>query len=721
MSSRRKSFTPCMVSVSNVEMGGPIGMDTLDDEPSAQQPSLNMHHVSRQCLAEEVYLEGTGDKREEMTSTLQKQQSRDYQCKYCTFSTHNLSEFKEHVYTTHPNVILNPLYLCAVCNFSTKKFDSLTEHNETEHPGEINFKFKRLKLDNQTILEQTIEDKDDTSSPKTKFMQDNDDAFDFLPSCPSTMQNVEDAVFNNGNKMESNLDHLLLKDQITAVNVNGTIIIPEPMMLEGLSHVMPLLQRPPNLSSMPTIAVPLNTSKYNPLLDTNITLITSFNKFPYPTHAELSWLTAASKHPEEQIKVWFTTQRLKQGITWSPEEVEEARKKMFNGCMPPSHNTFTVLPTPVSEPVTTSQSVAPAVSCHVTGQSTLFPVTTSNGTSGACATVTVTAVTNMHNLKRPLGTSLVAQDVKRPMISTDEHKEKTRMARPSVPPLERLSMAPPPAPPESKRSMLPPLIATDMNLTNPFVLPKVKMPMVFPLTPPKDKIPMPPPPLLPRDRLPIIPIVSADPKRSTIAQQIRNQALAFSVISKDDQSILPSDVSLPLVPPLMTSQVKRPPIIQTARTIPAAPTFIPTFSLESKPLELSVEQKLTSSESQPTESQNGNNRVPCGDGKKWIFDQSALAHNGLRHLNNYLAPKERPKTVPTQFPLLERLKGKTAEQLKVLEESFQRNSFPSHHEVDHIAITTRLSREEIDSWFSERRALRQLGKSPFKLHGVQED
>lgn len=75
------------------------------------------------------------------------------------------------------------------------------------------------------------------------------------------------------------------------------------------------------LFKVPKIAVPLNTTKYNPSLDDNLTLISSFNKFPYPTQAELSWLTAASKHPEEQIKVWFTTQRLKQGISWSPEEV----------------------------------------------------------------------------------------------------------------------------------------------------------------------------------------------------------------------------------------------------------------------------------------------------------------------------------------------------------------------------------------------------------------
>uniref|UniRef100_UPI003B82EA21 zinc fingers and homeoboxes protein 2-like n=1 Tax=Salminus brasiliensis TaxID=930266 RepID=UPI003B82EA21 len=718
MSSRRKSFTPCMVCVSDVPMDSPVEMDILADEvvedrSSSLQPSLDLHQVSAregETEHEELsHVEGTEGKMEIQKSLFpQKQQGRDYQCKYCSFSTQNLNEFKEHVYSTHPNVILNPLYLCAICNFSTKKFDSLTEHNETEHPGESNFKFKRIKLDNQTILEQTIENEQDSSSVDAKHVQDNDDDDDgFLPSCSSTTQNVgKPGIFHNENEVESHLDNLMFKDQITAVNVNGTIIIPEPMILQGLSHVMPLLQRPPNLNSIPTVAVPLNASKYNPLLDSNTTLITSFNKFPYPTHAELSWLTAASKHPEEQIKVWFTTQRLKQGITWSPEEVEEARKKMFNGCMPPVDQTFTILPSPVSEPIATSQSVAPAVSCHVFGQSTLS-VTTANGSPATCATVTVTTVSSMHNLKRSLGTPLVAQEVKRPMIPPEDPKEKLRMAPPPVPPLERLPMAPPPVPPDSRRCMPPPSIAPDIKrpIVAPYVMPKGKLPMVFPLVSPKDKIPMAPPPLLPRDRLSMVPLLSTELKRSMVPQQLRNHVPSSSVISKDKLSPLPTDVNLPLVPPLVTSQLKRPTIIQTARAQPIVHPFVPTFSLECKPLEPAAEQKLTGSESRPSESQNSN-RVPCGDGKNWFTDQSAPAHNGSQHLNSDFAPKERPKTVPTQFPLLERVKGKTAEQLKVLEESFQRNSFPSYNEVDHIAVTTRLSREEVDSWFLERRALR---------------
>lgn len=690
-----------MVSVNDVPTDSRAEAEDFAEEvlvDRSLQPTLDKQQESvNNCDTAESdgksHVPGLEEKLERQSPVPQKQPSKSYQCKYCSFSTQDLDDFKEHVYSTHPNVILNPLYLCAVCNFSTKKFDSLTEHNETQHPGECHFKFKRIKLDNQTILEQTIENPDNMNSTESTFMQDADDAFHVLPLCSPTMPNAEKPISNNVNDVETNLDHLLLKDQITAVSINGTIIIPEPMMLEGLSHVMPLLQRPPNLNSIPTIAVPLNTSKYNPLLDTNATLITSFNKFPYPTHAELSWLTAASKHPEEQIKVWFTTQRLKQGITWSPEEVEEARKKMFNGCMPPSHHTFTTLPTTVSEPVATSQSVAPATS----SPSTLLPSINTNATSTPSATVTVTTVNSMQNLKRSLGTPALAQEVKRPMISTEDHKEKLRMAPPPVPALDRLPMAPPPVPPDSKRPMLPPIIYSDLKrpVVAPHALPKGNVPMAYPQKPSKDKLNMAPPPLLLRDRTSV-----ADLKRPTVSPQMRTQALPFT-LSKDILTPLPADPHLPLVPPLFTAQIKRPTIIQTARAPSVAPALVPTLSADCKPLEPAV-----GSESRPTESQNGYNGVPRGDGKPWFPDQSALAHNGLRHLNNDFAPKERPKMVPNQFPLLERLKGKTAEQLNVLEESFQRNSFPSRNEVDHIALTTRLSREEIDSWFSERRALR---------------
>lgn len=47
------------------------------------------------------------------------------------------------------------------------------------------------------------------------------------------------------------------------------------------------------------------------------------------------------------------------------------------------------------------------------------------------------------------------------------------------------------------------------------------------------------------------------------------------------------------------------------------------------------------------------------------------------------APKDAPvkKAVPNQFPLLERVKGKSSEQLKALEESFQRSNTPTEADI----------------------------------------
>ncbi len=497
-----------------------------------------------------------------------------YECKYCPFSTQNLNEFKNHVDSNHPNVILNPLYLCAVCNFNTKKFDSLTEHNEKCHPGESNFKFKRIKLNSQTILEQTIEGSNcaviyDTTSP-----QSGEDFTAFSLNKSSTVKVGKpkaDSLWLQDNSPLDKLAQDLPKKQITAVNVNGTVIIPDTTLKDGLSHIMPSLQRPPNYNLVPKIAVPLNTSKYNPSLDGNLTLITSFNKFPYPTQAELSWLTAASKHPEEQIKVWFTTQRLKQGISWSPEEVEEARKKMFNGTIQPVRQAFTVLPAQLTQSTKASQPLIQTVPCHVLGQSGLMLAPVSNGSTVSGAPLTLT-VTNQ-----------IAQGVKRAHTA-----------------------------------------------------------------------------------------------------------------------------------PLVAPEIKRPSIIQSVQSTPKSVSPTPSFSSDCEKTPDQI-RELTTSYAQcqfPDDEEVyrliETTGLSWGEIKKWFSDQRHGNHKAVQQIKTDLSLKDSQphKPVATQFPLLERVKGKSSEQMKKLEESFQRTSFPTQAEIEHLVADTRLSKTEIDCWFTERRALR---------------
>lgn len=568
MASRRKSTTPCMIRPSDL-----VEQDEMDDCGDAAVENGSSHVPASDNWTDKKNHESTTQEnaepeKPEAQIRPQKKVQGGYECKYCPFSTQNLNEFKDHVDSNHPNVILNPLYLCAVCNFNTKKFDTLTEHNEKCHPGESNFKFKRIKLNSQTILEQTIEGSNcaviyDATSP-----QSAEDLSTFPLSKSMSAKISRTKIDGRRTLVDSQIDKLtpeLPKKQITAVNVNGTVIIPDSTLKDGLAHIMPSLQRPPNYSLVPKIAVPLNTAKYNASLDGNLTLITSFNKFPYPTQAELSWLTAASKHPEEQIKVWFTTQRLKQGISWSPEEVEEARKKMFNGTIQPVQQAFAVLPAHLTQSTKASQSLIQTVPCHVLGQSSLVLTAVANGSTQNCA---------------PLALTIANQAVKRP-------------------------------------------------LTAPVVAPEVKRPSIIQTVQTTTKSVSP------------TPCLSSDCKKTP--EQMKELIASYT------QCQFPDD-----------EEVYR--LIEVTG-------------------------------------------LSWGEIKKWFSDQRLGNHKVVK--NDPLLKENQPqKAVATQFPLLERVKGKSSEQMKMLEESFQRSSFPTQSEIESLMADARLSKTEIDGWFTERRALR---------------
>ncbi|KAJ8273126.1 hypothetical protein GJAV_G00097740 [Gymnothorax javanicus] len=704
MASRRKSTTPCMIRINNIaEQDDCEDLEVTTDD--TVDKSLSQTMPSAQPAPERE----TDREKLDPESRLQRKQQGGYECKYCSFSTQSLNDFKEHVDSNHPNVILNPLYLCAVCNFNTKKFDTLTEHNEKCHPGENNFKFKRIKMNSQTILEQTIEDSNGAAGHDATTAQ-GAEGFSTFPLGKSTTVMIGKPKIDNkqilqkGEKLGNHVDALIAKDQIAAVNVNGTVIIPEATIKEGVSHVTPLLQRPPNYNLVPKIAVPLNTTKYNPSLDSNTTLITSFNKFPYPTHAELSWLTAQSKHPEEQIKVWFTTQRLKQGITWSPEEVEEARKKMFNGSIPPVHQTFTVQPTPLSQPAKVSQPLIQTVPCQLLGQSSLVLTTVANGSNVTCPPVALTVSNQVDTFKRPLPAPAMAPEVKRSMVSPKAVpllgpvRKRSTPALLAAPDVKRAIsgpfgaqeskrlMAPPTVPSEMKRSMAPPLVAPEMKrpLVSPVVAPEMKRPMVSPLVP------------------------------SAVTNESKRLTPAPLICPDGTWSTCPGpELKQTITAPVMSSEVKRPTIIKSIQPSLKAASPVPSFPLNcSKGRDQITELLACPVMNQQPEDKAVNLQIETSgvtqtNIKNSFNNEHYNNHKPIPHFGTDPLPKDMSKkSIPTQFPLLERVKGKTSEQLKILEDSFQRSSFPTLGEIDGLVTETRLSKNEINSWFSERRALR---------------
>ncbi|XP_061926335.1 homeobox and leucine zipper encoding a [Entelurus aequoreus] len=63
-------------------------------------------------------------------------------------------------------------------------------------------------------------------------------------------------------------------------------------------------------------------------LDSIPELVQAFNLFPYPSSLEVNTLARVCSLPLDKVKVWFMVQRIKYGISWSSEEIEETRQKL---------------------------------------------------------------------------------------------------------------------------------------------------------------------------------------------------------------------------------------------------------------------------------------------------------------------------------------------------------------------------------------------------------
>ncbi|XP_048218830.1 homeobox and leucine zipper protein Homez [Perognathus longimembris pacificus] len=64
-------------------------------------------------------------------------------------------------------------------------------------------------------------------------------------------------------------------------------------------------------------------------LDGHEQLLRTFSHFPYPSLADLALLCLRCALPVEKVKAWFMAQRLRCGISWSAEEIEETRARVL--------------------------------------------------------------------------------------------------------------------------------------------------------------------------------------------------------------------------------------------------------------------------------------------------------------------------------------------------------------------------------------------------------
>ncbi|NXG95460.1 ZHX1 protein, partial [Loxia leucoptera] len=395
MASKRKSTTPCMVlaneqdpdleMVSDLEEGPPVL--TPADNPAAEGVTSD----------EDVHEYVDSDNKKNTNKV-----EGGYECKYCTFQTPDLNMFTFHVDSEHPNVVLNSSYVCLECNFLTKRYDALSEHNLKHHPGEENFKLTMVKRNNQTIFEQTVNDltfdgsfvreenagqADSSEVPSSGISISKTPIMKMMKSKPeakriAVFHNVVDDIpgEEKGTENEPNSEEVVENPPpvvseskpshsvvCSAADVAGAVVTPAPVLQPGVAQVITAVTAPQNSNLIPKVLIPVNSiPAYNTALDNNPLLLNTYNKFPYPTMSEITVLSSQAKYTEEQIKIWFSAQRLKHGVSWTPEEVEEARRKQFNGTVHTVPQTITVIPAHISAASNGLPSILQT--CQIVGQ-----------------------------------------------------------------------------------------------------------------------------------------------------------------------------------------------------------------------------------------------------------------------------------------------------------------------------------------------------------------
>ncbi|KAM7006707.1 zinc fingers and homeoboxes protein 3 [Tautogolabrus adspersus] len=345
MASKRKSTVPCMIPSKSKHVREEIILGSLP-ELLPTIPEDSILSISGEESGHFSHSSSTSE------SGIEIQKGGTYSCPKCRFESRDLNYFLDHMHNCHLDFRAQPTFYCLNCGVSVVRFEALALHNANAHPkimeGLATASLTVNQRDGVTTVEQSLfednrgEYRDSgislTKTPIAKMMKAKGEHKKIVVS-----HTVEVRKRDNGKDIDPSMLTNVPELQNGAPSVSGAPAMPRTAVTHVIKTTVsnqvfhqhtPSLYSPPSIDSnkdLPKVMIPLSSiPTYDAVMDTSSFLKTSFGKFPYPTKAELCYLTVVSEFPEEQIKLWFTAQRLKQGISWSPEEIEEARRKMFN-------------------------------------------------------------------------------------------------------------------------------------------------------------------------------------------------------------------------------------------------------------------------------------------------------------------------------------------------------------------------------------------------------
>nr|XP_055067053.1 zinc fingers and homeoboxes protein 1-like [Misgurnus anguillicaudatus] len=332
MSSRRKSTTPCMVLPSDVIDQDP-DMEALEGNDGAESMADGPMEGAVVPMETETEYDG---------------------CHLSSEDCHSSGKSSGQTSIEQP-----------VSNLTAEGGCVLTEMEDSDDPSVTG-----ISLSKTPIMKMKSK-----SEPKRIAMSlKGSSESEIVPESEMELEPLEASVM--GSSMTGELMSPLLTESVkpsVLVNISNPVVAdqkklimnPATVLPAGLAQVLSALQA--QQTAQAQLLIPVSSiPTYNAAMDTNAVLINTYKKFPYPSVAEIMGLSAQTKFSEEQIKIWFSAQRLKHGVSWTPEEVEEARRKQFNGTVHTVPQTITVIPAHHLSTTNGLQSILQT--CQIVGQ-----------------------------------------------------------------------------------------------------------------------------------------------------------------------------------------------------------------------------------------------------------------------------------------------------------------------------------------------------------------
>ncbi|XP_016346285.1 homeobox and leucine zipper encoding b [Sinocyclocheilus anshuiensis] len=236
-----------------------------------------------------------------------------YECRICGYKAQDVKCLSQHLHAAHPVTSLSDSVRSEGC-----------ESPEDERVGDVETPClngdleKSVAKDKPVTTEgtesaslQTPEDSNETSSSVDP--KEQEEKMDDSPA-PEESQSSSPELPQEKSPCSSGTKESCQKRQTVSSGTsthNQTNLVCLPLVSEGLKLIWVRSEQVHELDAVSE-------------------LVEAFNAFPYPTSQEASALARKCALPPDRVKAWFMMQRVRYGISWADDDIQETRRKLWH-------------------------------------------------------------------------------------------------------------------------------------------------------------------------------------------------------------------------------------------------------------------------------------------------------------------------------------------------------------------------------------------------------